>query len=84
MIMINGKRVTSIRFEHKGLRTCFRNIIDPSIFHDELPFDSDTVYIDFQDLKDVENLIYMLNCFKEDNFHGGVGNWSEVIDFSKG
>ncbi|MDO4966755.1 MAG: hypothetical protein Q4E51_08625 [Lachnospiraceae bacterium] len=83
MITINGKKITSIRFEHKGLRTCFHNIVDPSYLHSEI-LDPGTVYIDFQDLRDVENLIYMLNRFKEDNFYGGVGEWRETIDFSKG
>ena len=75
-MICNGERINEIRFDHKGLNVAFRCILD-GFEGDILP--EKMMYIQFEDMSEVETLIHFLTEFKEQSKRRYIGDWRGCI-----
>lgn len=59
---VGGKRITTIRLRHKGINWMFKC----KVYRDEHDFSDKELEIAFDDLSEVNTLIWMLDRFRSD------------------
>ena len=75
-MICNGERINEIRFDHKELNVAFKCILD-NFERDILP--EKMMYIQFEDMSEVETLIRLLTEFKEQSKRRYIGDWRGCI-----
>ena len=75
-MICNGEKINEIRFDHKGLNVAFRCILED--FEENL-LPERMMYIQFEDMSEVETLIRLLTEFKEQSKRRYIGDWRGCI-----
>lgn len=75
-MICNGEKINEIRFDHKGFNVAFRCILDN--FEEDIPLEK-MMYIQFEDMSEVETLIRLLTEFKEQSKRRYIGDWRGCI-----
>lgn len=61
-MICNGQKINQIRFDHKGLNITFRCILEDKRYIEEIIPD-EMMYLQFEDMTEVETLIRLLEDF---------------------
>ena len=77
-MICNGQKINQIRFDHKGLNIAFRCILDDRKYVEEIIPD-EMMYLQFEDMMEVETLIRLLEDFKEQGKRRYIGDWRGCI-----
>lgn len=78
MLKVNGSNIGTIRLTHRGTNTAFAVCFYPDPLSGMDPID-DTLHVEVTDMRDIDDLIYMLNRFKENMDNHYFGKWKEKI-----
>ena len=77
-MICNGTKINQVRFDHKGLNIAFRCILDEKRYFEEM-IPEEMMYIQFEDMSEVETLIRLLENFKEESKRRYIGDWKGCI-----
>lgn len=70
-MIVNGDKVEKIRLDHKGLNISFSCIFG----HNDKFYSLDMLHINFEDLAEVEQLIHLLEVFRDKASEKYLGTW---------
>lgn len=70
-MIVNGDKVEKIRLDHKGLNISFSCIFG----HNDKFYSLDMLHINFEDLAEVEQLIHLLEVFRDEASEKYLGTW---------
>ena len=71
-MIVNGDKVEKIRLDHKGLNISFSCIFEDNDKYCPHPA---MLHIDFEDLSEVEQLIRLLEIFRDEANERYLGTW---------
>ena len=72
---IDGNRIDELRFQHRGTNVGFACTLD----HVSIQESCMPAWIEFQDSREIDDLIFMLQRFKDELDNRYIGEWKERI-----